>query len=47
MGGMYDGLQRPLERLRKEMGPFIRVYKEMYGLDYIKRWNFTPVRKAG
>jgi V/A-type H+/Na+-transporting ATPase subunit A len=47
MGSMYDGLQRPLERMRKEMGPFIRVYKEMYGLDYIKRWTFTPAVKPG
>ena len=47
MGSMYDGLQRPLERMRKEMGPFIRVWKEMYGLDYIKRWNFTPAVKPG
>lgn len=42
LGGMYDGLQRPLERMRREMGPFIRAWKEMYGLDYTKRWNFTP-----
>ena len=27
MGGMYDGLQRPLERMRQEMGPFIRAWK--------------------
>jgi V/A-type H+-transporting ATPase subunit A len=47
MGSMYDGLQRPLERMRQEMGPFIRVYKEMYGLDYIKRWTFTPAVKPG
>ncbi|MEK6742639.1 MAG: V-type ATP synthase subunit A [Nitrospirota bacterium] len=47
MGSMYDGLQRPLERMRKEMGPFIRVWKEMYGLDYIKRWNFKPAVRMG
>jgi len=47
MGNMYDGLQRPLERMRKEMGPFIRVWKEMYGLDYIKRWTFTPAVAPG
>ncbi len=47
MGGMFDGLQRPLELMRKEMGPFIRVCKEMYGLDYIKRWTFTPSVKPG
>src|SRR5512147_1103829 len=47
MGNMYDGLQRPLTQMRKEMGPFIRVWKEMYGLDYMKRWNFTPAIKPG
>jgi V/A-type H+-transporting ATPase subunit A len=47
IGGMYDGLQRPLERMRKEMGPFIRVWKEMYGLDYMKRWDFIPSVKPG
>jgi len=47
MGSMYDGLQRPLERMRQEMGPFIRMQKEMYGLDYMKRWNFVPHIKPG
>ena len=47
MGSMYDGLQRPLEQMRREMGPFIRTWKEMYGLDYTKRWNFVPAVKIG
>jgi V/A-type H+-transporting ATPase subunit A len=47
MGGMYDGLQRPLEQMRREMGPFIRMSKEMYGLDYMKRWTFVPAVKPG
>ena len=47
MGSMYDGLQRPLEQMRREMGPFIRTWKEMYGLDYTKRWNFIPHIKPG
>jgi len=47
LGGMFDGLQRPLERLRKEMGPFITGGKEIYGLDYMKRWKFTPLVKRG
>ncbi len=47
LGRMYDGLQRPLEQMREEMGPFIRAWKEMYGLDYTKRWNFTPAVKPG
>jgi V/A-type H+-transporting ATPase subunit A len=47
LSGMFDGLQRPLERLRKEMGPFITGGKEMYALDYMKRWHFTPLMKPG
>ena len=47
LGGMFDGLQRPLERLREDMGPFITGGKEIYALDYMKRWKFTPLLKKG
>ncbi len=47
LASMFDGLQRPLERLRKEMGPFITGGKEVYGLDYDKRWKFAPLVKKG
>jgi V/A-type H+-transporting ATPase subunit A len=47
LGGMFDGLQRPLERLRKDMGPFITGGKEIYALDYMKRWMFSPVVQKG
>jgi V/A-type H+-transporting ATPase subunit A len=47
LGGMYDGLQRPLERLREEMGPFITGGREIYALDYMKRWQFSPVIQKG
>jgi V/A-type H+-transporting ATPase subunit A len=47
LGGMFDGLQRPLERLREDMGPFITGGKEIYALDYMKRWKFTPALKKG
>jgi V/A-type H+/Na+-transporting ATPase subunit A len=47
LGGMFDGLQRPLERLRREMGPFISGGREMYALDYMRRWKFTPLLKKG
>jgi V/A-type H+-transporting ATPase subunit A len=47
LGGMFDGLQRPLERIRAEMGPFITGGKEMYPLDYQKRWQFAPLLKKG
>ncbi len=47
LGGMFDGLQRPLERLREDMGPFITGGKEIYALDYMKRWRFSPLLRAG
>lgn len=45
--GMFDGLQRPLERLKEEMGPFITGGKEMYALDYLKKWKFHPFQGKG
>lgn len=45
LSGMFDGLQRPLEKIRDEMGPFIRVGKEFAPLDYVKKWRFHPLRK--
>ena len=47
LGGMFDGLQRPLERLREEMGPFITAGREIYALDYLKKWCFHPLRERG
>jgi V/A-type H+-transporting ATPase subunit A len=47
LGGMFDGLQRPLERLKEDMGPFITGGKEIYALDYMRRWAFTPFLKKG
>lgn len=47
LGGMFDGLQRPLERLRRDMGPFITGGKEIYALDYMREWDFTPTVRVG
>jgi V/A-type H+-transporting ATPase subunit A len=47
LGGMFDGLQRPLERLKADMGPFITGGKEIYALDYMRRWKCTIVLKKG
>ena len=47
LGGMFDGLQRPLERLRNDMGPFMKGGKEIYALDYTKKWAFSPLIKQG
>ncbi len=45
--GMFDGLQRPLDKLKEDMGPFITTSKEIYALDYLKRWKFHPLKKKG
>ena len=47
LGGMFDGLQRPLERLKADMGPFITGGKEVYALDYAKPWRLSPLVKQG
>lgn len=47
LGGMFDGLQRPLERLRIESGPFISSGREMFPLDRERRWRFHPLAAPG
>jgi len=47
MSCMFDGLQRPLERLKDEMGPFISIGTEMSALDYTRKWRFFPLREKG
>ena len=47
LSGMFDGLQRPLERMRDEMGPFIKIGREFAPLDNLRKWRFHPLRKKG
>lgn len=47
LSGMFDGLQRPLKRLRDDMGPFITGGREIYAIDYMKNWRFHPLKKRG
>ncbi|HYQ47911.1 MAG TPA: V-type ATP synthase subunit A [Thermodesulfovibrionales bacterium] len=47
ISGMFDGLQRPLERMRDELGPFLRISREIAPLDYLRKWHFHPLRKKG
>jgi V/A-type H+-transporting ATPase subunit A len=45
---IYDGVQRPLDVLRKQTGNFIARGVNLPGLDHKKKWNFKPlVRKGG
>ena len=47
LSGIFDGLQRPLERLRDDSGPFIRSGKEIYALDRFRQWRFHPLKNKG
>src|SRR5512143_1891286 len=47
LGGMFDGLQRPLEELRRESGPFIGGGRELFPLARDRAWHFFPLKKRG
>lgn len=47
LGGIYDGLQRPLLELQKHSGDFIRNVSEIPPLDLQRRWNFSPCKQSG
>jgi V/A-type H+-transporting ATPase subunit A len=44
---IYDGIQRPLPILNKQMGDFIWRGVEAAGLDMNKKWDFSAGVKAG
>jgi len=46
--GIFDGLQRPLIRLKDDSGPFITSgRKEGSVLNYTTQWRFNPLKKQG
>jgi V/A-type H+-transporting ATPase subunit A len=47
IAGMFDGLQRPLDRLLERDGPFIGGGSSASLLDTPREWHFSPSRKAG
>lgn len=47
LGTIYDGIQRPLEVLKKLSGDFIARGLEAFALDTKKRWSFTPEKRKG
>ncbi len=47
LASIYDGIQRPLEVLKKEMGDFIARGVNAPGLNREKRWTFKPLAKKG
>lgn len=44
---IYDGIQRPLERIKDVSGDFIRRGIDVPGLDRNKIWEFKPVKNVG
>ena len=47
VGGIYDGVQRPLDVLRARSGDFVSRGVHVAALDRDKKWRFTPSRAAG
>lgn len=47
LGGIFDGLQRPLPQLQQQTGDFIHSVHELSSLDLQKQWQFTPEKKGG
>ncbi len=47
MGGIYDGIQRPLKGLFEKSGNFITRGLSVPALDEKKKWDFVPKVKAG
>ncbi len=47
LGGIFDGLQRPLEKLLERDGPFIGSGSSASLLDSPRQWSFTQVKGAG
>ncbi len=47
LGSIFDGVQRPLEKIMGESGDFIQKGVNVDPLDTGKRWKFNPKAKAG
>ncbi|MBK5200521.1 MAG: V-type ATP synthase subunit A [Spirochaetaceae bacterium] len=47
IGSIYDGIQRPLEKLEEASGTFISRGLTFDGIDHTKKWHFIPTIKAG
>jgi V/A-type H+-transporting ATPase subunit A len=47
MGAIYDGIQRPLDLIRAQVGDFIVRGVEEPALDREKKWEFIPRTEAG
>jgi V/A-type H+/Na+-transporting ATPase subunit A len=44
---IYDGIQRPLPELVKQMGSYIKRGVDVPGLDHAKKWEFKATARVG
>jgi V/A-type H+-transporting ATPase subunit A len=47
LGNIFDGLERPLEDIKKKSGDFIAMGVNVKSLDRNKKWKFIPTAKKG
>ncbi|HYN78397.1 MAG TPA: V-type ATP synthase subunit A, partial [Lamprocystis sp. (in: g-proteobacteria)] len=47
MGGIFDGVQRPLEKIALQSGDYIRRGISVPALDRSRQWEFTPNAELG
>lgn len=47
MGNIFDGIERPLKKLKQISGDFIERGMDCIGVDLEKVWHFVPTAKMG
>ncbi|MCX8203967.1 MAG: V-type ATP synthase subunit A, partial [Nitrososphaeria archaeon] len=47
IGSVYDGIQRPLDRIAERVGPFVRRGVNVPPVPQEKKWRFVPTVKRG
>ncbi|PUA31314.1 MAG: V-type ATP synthase subunit A [Candidatus Terraquivivens tikiterensis] len=47
IGSVYDGVQRPLDRIASTIGPFVKRGVQVPPLPLEKRWRFRPLARKG
>ncbi|MEN3047241.1 MAG: V-type ATP synthase subunit A [Candidatus Caldarchaeales archaeon] len=47
IGSVYDGIQRPLDRIAERVGPFVRRGVDVPAVPREKKWRFVPTVKRG
>ena len=47
IGNIFDGIQRPLKKLREQTGDFIKKGSNISAVDIYKKWHFIPKINVG